>query len=210
MTNINNFTRPPENCPELRLSVFRDKEFAQDLFDDNIEVLPYSGWGNRFRLTFYTDSKTVHAPEYVSEILDVRDLPESTILEIAKRFDANPCKSREEVADLRLEDFSERDYLWLVELPTSRYGVKSTLDRLQDDVYNVVYAKDHEPSFEWIDRLFWDTPVCCDLTVDGEEFQLGGDYEYDIDKIVEAYTGPQSEYVKSWLRDNLPERLNYE
>ena len=221
MNHINNYTRPPEGEPAIELSVFYDTEFANSLFEDNIEPLVYMPYGHDLCLAFYTDSDSVPVPEYVSDIVSLRDLPEETIIEIAERFDYSPLAElreefptldelRDEIGGWHLDSLSDDDYIWLVELPTSRYGVKTTRGYSQGDVCNVIYSRSHEPSRELLDNLFWDAPVYCNLTVDREEFQLGGDYEYDIDKIVEAYTGPHSEYVKAWLRDNLPERLNYE
>lgn len=210
MTNINNFTRPAEGKPALELSVFYDTEFSRSLFEDNVQQLCYTHYGHDLCLAFYTDSNTVPVPEYVSDVVSLSDLPEETIIEIAERFDYSPlAELRDEVANWHLDDLSDEDYIWLVGLPTSRYGVKTTRGYSQGDCCNVIYALAHEPSRELLDHLFWDAPVYCDLTVDGEHFQLGGDYEYDKEKIIENYDGKDAEYVKEWLRDNLPERPDY-
>ena len=220
MTNINNFVRPAEGKPALELCVFFDEGFARSLFEDNIQPLCYTRYGHDLCLAFYTDSNTVSVPEYVSQIVSLPDLPAKTVIEIARRFDYAPLAElreefptvnelRDEVANWHLEDLSDDDYIWLVGLPTSRYGVKTTRGYSQGDVCNVIYQLDHEPSRDWLDNLFWDAPVYCCLEVDGEEFQLGGDYDYDKESVIANYDGKEPEYVKSWLRDNLPECPDY-
>lgn len=222
MTHINNFTRPAEGKPALELSVFYDTEFARDVFNDNIKPLLYSRYGHDLCLAFYTDSDLVSIPEYVSDVVSLRDLPEETIIEIARRFDYSPIDElreefptvdelRDEVSNWHLDSLSDDDYIWLVELPTSKFGVKTTRGYSQGDVCNVIYALDHEPSRDWLDHLFWDAPVYCNLTVDGEEFYLEGEdsYDYDKESIIANYDGKDAEYVKAWLRDNLPECPDY-
>lgn len=220
MSTFNNFTRPPEGKPALELSVFYDTEFARSLFEDKIKPLCYTRYGHELSLALYTDSNTVSVPEYVSDIVSLSDLPEETVEEIAERFDYSPLDElreefptveelRDEVANWHLDSLSDEDYIWLVELPTSKFGVKTTRGYSQGDVCNVIYALDHEPSRELLDHLFWDAPVYCNLTVDGEEFQLGGDYDYEKESIIENYDGKDAEYVKAWLRDNLPEYPDY-
>lgn len=220
MTHINNFTRPAEGKPALELSVFCDGEFARWCFEENIKPLCYTRYGHDLCLAFYTDSDLVSVPEYVSDILDLRALPESTLEEIASKFDYSPIDElreefptldelRDEIGGWQLNSLSDDDYIWLVGLPTSRYGVKTTRGYSQGDVCNVIYSRSHEPSRDLLDNLFWDAPVYCNLTVDGEEFQLCGDYAYDKERIIENYDGKDAEYVKAWLRDNLPEYPDY-
>lgn len=221
MTHVNNFTRPAEGKPALELSVFYDMDLSRQFFEDNIQPLRYMRYGHELSLALYTGWDSVSIPEYVSDILNLRDLPEETIIEIAERFDYSPLAElreefptldelRDEIGGWHLDSLSDKDYIWLVELPTSRYGVKTTRGYSQGDVCNVIYALDHEPSRELLDHLFWDAPVYCNLTVDGEHFQLCGGYEYDKESIIANYDGKDAEYVKAWLRDNLPEYPDYE
>lgn len=224
MTHTNNFTRPAEGKPALELAVFYNTADARELFEENIQPLQYTRYGHELCLAFYTDWDSVSIPEYVSDILDLRALPESTVEEIASKFDYFESEAqlreefpelgelRDEVSNWHLDDLSDEDYIWLVGLPTSRYGVKTTRGYSQGDVCNVIYALAHEPSRDLLDHLFWDAPVYCRVTVDGEDIYLYGkdNYDYDIDKMVESYYGKDAEYVKSWLRDNLPEYPDYE
>lgn len=222
MNHINNYTRPAEGKPAIELSVFYNTADAQEFFEENVQPLVYMPYGHDLCLAFYTDWDSVSIPEYVSDIVSLRDLPEETVVEIASKFDYSPLDElreefptldelRDEVANWHLEDLSDDDYIWLVELPTSKFGVKTTRGYSQGDVCNVIYALDHEPSRDWLDHLFWDAPVYCRVTVDGEDLYLYGkdNYDYDIDKMVESYYGKDAEYVKEWLRDNLPEHPDY-
>ena len=156
MTKINNFTRPAEGKPALELSVFYDTDLSRQLFDDNIQQLLFSR--NNICLAFYTDSDLVPVPEYVSDILDLRDLPEETIIEIAERFeysrDEFPTieELRDEIGGRHLDSLTDDAYIWLVGLPTSRYGVKTTRGYSQGDVCKVIYSLSHEPSTPLLDH----------------------------------------------------------
>lgn len=221
MTHVNNFTRPAEGKPALELSVFYDTDLSRQFFEDNIQPLAYTRYGHELCLALYTGWDSVSIPEYVSDIVSLSDLPEETVEEIAERFDYLPLAElreefptieelRDEIGGWQLNSLSDDAYIWLVGLPTSRYGVKTTRGYSQGDVCNVIYSRSHEPSRELLDNLFWNAPLHCNLTVDGEEFQLCGGYEYDKESIIANYDGKDAEYVKAWLRDNLPEYPEYE
>jgi hypothetical protein len=69
-------------------------------------------------------------------------------------------------------------------------------------------------STEYVDNLFWDSPVYARLTIDEEEVYideyLDDLYSWDKDKVIEGLKRDEySEVVIEWCEENLPDSLDY-
>lgn len=65
-----------------------------------------------------------------------------------------------------------------------------------------------------IDHILWDAPVVINLTVNDAEYYtdtfLDDPYEYDKDEVIKKLNAlPLSDYVKTWVKDNLPSHPDY-
>lgn len=209
---INNYTRPPEGKPELKLSVFYDTDESNVLFEENFEPL-IRGW--RETLYFYTAGWTYERPIYISDIFDLSKLSFDTKKEIKGQFELWDDETEDELDEflIRLEiDTLSIDYLTsLLDENPSDYDWCSTSGYCQGDYARVVYKKSEGSEAYNFDNYFWDSPVYARLEIDGEEWfldeYLKDRYTYDKDLILEGfekeYNGAEKEYVLGWLKENL-------
>lgn len=208
----NNFERPPENKPALELHVFYDRESSHILFNAYITVLQHDS--NEASLAGYECS-----PETIGEIVNLKSLKKSELIELAKELDYYDESEKLTKADLidGLEsvDIKNRfiDVCEIIREYPSEYDFVVTRGYSQGDVCVVLFKKDNKPSREFIGNLFWDCPVYAHLSIDGEDFHLGecleDAYIYDREKLLEKIKPDLSEYVFDWLSRNLPEHLEY-
>lgn len=208
----NNFERPPENKPALELHVFYDTDASQISFNECITVLKSDSSGAS--LAGFECS-----PETIGEIVNLKSLKKSELIELAKELDYYDESEKLTKADLidGLEsvDIKNRfiDVCEIIREYPSEYDFMVTRGYCQGNVCFVLFKKDNKPSNEYIDHLFWDCPVYAHLSIDGEDFYLDeyleDAYIYDREKLLDKIKPDLSEYVFEWLSRNLPEHLEY-
>ena len=205
----NNFTRPEENRPALELQIFYDTEASGILFNSYITVLQYDS--NGASLAAYQCS-----PETLGEIVNLKSLKKSELTSLAKMMDWYDESTKEDLMD-DLEDVKIKSpfipICKIIKEYSSEYDYMVTRGYCQGDVCVVLFKKDNKPSSEFINNLFWDSPVYANLAIDGEDFHLDkyleDAYIYDREKLLEKLKPDLSEYVFEWLSRNLPKHLEY-
>ena len=208
----NNFTRPEENRPALELQIFYDTDASRIVFDECITVLKHDS--NGASLAGYECS-----PETIGEIVNLKSLKKSELMDLAKEidwFDESEKLTKAGLIDsLESVDIKNQfiDVCKIIREYPSEYDFMITRGYCQGDCCAVLFKKDNKPSREYIDHLFWDSPVYAHLSIDGGDFYLDeyleDSYNYDREKLLEKIKPDLSEYVFNWLSRNLPEHLEY-
>ena len=111
---------------------------------------------------------------------------------------------------------------------TSKVDILETIGYSQGDYENVLIATDvlkqiwgNEPNIndlqEEINHLFWDQPLYCVVTINGEEYDYAvqnGTYSYDkdtlIDELCNAIEDVDTDVLRTELENILPEEPDYE
>lgn len=113
------------------------------------------------------------------------------------------------------------------EFVTNTYSWNAISDKFQHNYYitrgysqgDSIYIVNVDEDFtknmkEYIDHIFWDTPIYIRIDVNGVEFTddelLDDVYKYDKDDVmVKVNALPISDYAKQWLENNLPNTPKY-
>ena len=208
----NNFERPPKNKPALELNIFYDTDASRIYFDEQITVLKHDS--NGASLAGFECS-----PDSIGEIVNLKALKKSELIELAKElnwYDESEKLTKEGlIDDLETIDIKSPfiDVCEIIKEYPSEYDFMITRGYSQGDSCAVLFKKDNKPSEQYIDNLFWDSPVYARLSVDDKEFYLDeyleDSYNYDREKLLEKIKPDLSEYVFDWLSRNLPEHLEY-
>ena len=217
-----------ENC---ELACFLDTSVSQMDFDDNFKIIEHSSY-SKTCLAFYMGPEDKQGPDTVSACYDLSKctrkdyrafcIAQSNLdtLDVIRERIAHFYSWEECALELMDCDLSVYDCC-LNEFPDINnaqllYNVVSIQGYSQGDYALVIYQieegflSNEGQARKVFCNLFYDAPVYCRLTVDGEEVfleeGLKDTYVYDEGEILE-YAKKQglSEEVLSWLENSLPE-----
>lgn len=233
---INNFDKSSTGV-DIELDIFFDSYQSRRDFDDAFHVIQYSSYRETAKF-FYTDFGAV---EFEGSLLDYYSPPDIGVKALIKKWLEYSGETAREAIDgikyftdkSRLRDFTADDvHEYAKERAYSEDGIlewyevagyKSRLEKVgvtgycQGDYAEVYYLPEYAITADFAQKLIYNAPLHCCLTVDGAEYFLGDEladrYGYGQDEVIEAAESliehPKKAQVIEWLKENLPVHPDY-
>lgn len=225
-----------DTCIEMEdceLACYYDGDLASMDWRDNFKVIQHDGYRST-AIYLYTGMDEMELPRYASELIDLSEVTEKEAREFCRQYFngsfADCVRWKMYVADTwkdaAIELLDKMDLAHVItdgipDIGEPLFNVVSIRGYSQGDYALVLYQheesgflSDEETARKVFQNLCFDAPVCCRLTVDGEEHfldhYLSDSYEWDKDEVLEgAKKQGLSEAVLEWLGANLPEHPDY-
>lgn len=211
---------------ELEVSCYYDTWVSQELFSDNLAEDKHNGLyyiasnHNFLQLEDNIDYKKLLSKSFkeIKALLkEVEDYADEYFEADLEEFNNDPygtvrsffeeCKYTDKINDL-LKDYFQ-----------TPVAICSTHGYSQGDYQEYILFGDDDNTEirQWVDHLFWDSPVECRLMYKGEEYFAEEEdcYEYTKEKRIQSFVKqlkseiPDTEALKEYLEEVLPEYPEY-
>lgn len=227
----NNFTRAPEGKPDIEFICGYDTDQSRWEFEENFKILQYSSYRKTCK-AYYIDNGNVPDSEEITFTLAGTDEQIEAAL-LSEGYNRDEYKAMiigeplsiletaygESLTILNYQDFNKQ-YEPLQVIPSKNLIWVAIRGYSQGDYAEVAYCpedlekcwgnapveSDLKKTFE---RLFYDAPVYCRFTIDGEEYDyselMPDNYEWDKEafaKIVSENSKIDYETILNFLPDH--------